>query len=159
MAQCLINIHTGPWEALFPVPVVIVKHLDNNNKKAWLPRAAGAPHGWGDAGRAPCSPALLGNPPRLISGLSGGSYIGKKSQLFFLLLRAAMLLITLSSTLSKERRMHGMFCNMSPFLILPTPKEYAVNKAWLFGGMGEFILPCRMQFRIVFAEIWGPQEK
>lgn len=83
----------------------------------------------------------------------------KTKQLFFLLLRAATLLITLSSTLSKQRKMHGMFCNISPFLILPTPKGYAVNKPRLFGGMGEFISPRRTQFRIVFAEIWGPQEK
>lgn len=61
--------------------------------------------------------------------------------------------------LSNERKMHVTFCNMSPFLILRTPNEYAVNKTLSFRGMGELILPCRMQFRIVFAEIWGPQKK
>lgn len=65
------------------------------------------------------------------------------------------MLITLRSVLSNERKMHVTFCNTSPFLILNTPNEYAVNKTLSLRAMAELILPCRMQFRIVFAEIWA----
>lgn len=145
---------------MIPVPVVIVKH----EKKTPSQASQGC---WSSTFIRKWRQATL-LPPHLCWGkLSEDAYwflnyyggCILKKQLFFFLLWAATLLITLSSVLSNERKMQVTFCNTSPFVILRAPNEYAVNKTPSFRGMGELILPCRMQFRIVFAEIWSLQEK
>lgn len=155
MAQCLINIHTRPLGAMIPVPVVIVKHLKKKSQASQGFSSSTFIRKWRQATLLSTNLCWgkFSEDAYWFLNYYGGCIL--KKQLFFFLLWAATLLITLRSVLSNERKMHVTFCNTSPFLILNTPNEYAVNKTLSLRAMAEFILPCRMQFRIVFAEIWA----